>query len=169
MVEAKRGNDPLACDLRNRCSTNWATWPYTRFSAVLVRLNQRRAALSVSGRLREIQPRGCSGNNMLVFQAGIGPTTPRFGGKYRNWTYLRRLTATCLATKLTSQKSGALPTELLEHMAGELGADPRPIVLETIRLPLSYSPMVGADRLELSIALCYAPILAYFPEWLRPP
>ena len=50
-------------------------------------------------------------------------------------------------------------------MAGELGADPRPIVLETIRLPLSYSPMVGVDRLELSITLYYAPILAYFPKY----
>jgi hypothetical protein len=50
-------------------------------------------------------------------------------------------------------------------MAGELGADPRPIVLETIRLPLSYSPIIEADRLELSITLCYAPILAYFPRY----
>lgn len=70
--------------ITNEVPYRWAIEANTRFSAVMVRLNQRRSALSVSGGLREIQPRGCSGNNMLVFQAGIGPTTPRFGGKYRN-------------------------------------------------------------------------------------
>ena len=52
--------------ITNEVPYRWATEANTRLSAVMVRLNQRRSALSVSGGLREIQPRGCSGNNMLV-------------------------------------------------------------------------------------------------------
>ena len=52
--------------ITNEVPYRQATEANTRLSAVMVRLNQRRSALSVSGGLREIQPRGCSGNNMLV-------------------------------------------------------------------------------------------------------
>lgn len=46
-------------------------------------------------------------------------------------------------------KGGALPTELIRHMAGRFGFEPKLLALEARALPLNYRPMRIRQDLNL--------------------